>query len=101
MLFAPLWTMTKTDVAAAPGLAISISGRATTASTESSSWSCAPGQPSEWSIDWTDMDDGGKYVGVDMWTRQEGRSDSTLELHLHRDDTGRWRPRATLDLHVL
>ena len=23
-----------------------------------------PGQPSEWSIDWTDMDDGGKHVAV-------------------------------------
>jgi hypothetical protein len=58
------------------------------------------GQPAEWSIDWADMDDGGKHVAVDMWTRQEGRSDLTLELHLHRDDTGRWRPRV-LDLHVL
>jgi 7,8-dihydro-6-hydroxymethylpterin-pyrophosphokinase len=38
--------------------------------------------------------------GVGMWTRQEGRSDLTLELHLHRDDEGRWRPRI-LDLHVL
>ncbi len=59
-----------------------------------------PGQPGEWSIDWVDMDDGSKHVAVDMWTRQEGRSDLTLELELHQDDTGRWRPRV-LDLHVL
>ena len=46
------------------------------------------------------MDDGGKHVAVGMWTRQERRSDLTLELRLHRDDTGRWRPQI-LDLHVL
>lgn len=58
-----------------------------------------PGQPSEWPIDWVDMDDGGKHVAVGMWTRQEGRSDLTLELHLNRHDR-RWQPRV-LDLHVL
>jgi hypothetical protein len=59
-----------------------------------------PGEASEWSIDWTDMDDGGKHVAVDMWTRQEGHSDLTLELRLDSDDAGRWRPHV-LDLHVL
>ena len=59
-----------------------------------------PGTPQDWSIDWTDMDDGGKHVSLRMWTRQEGQSDLTLELHVHRDDKGRWRPRI-LDLHVL
>jgi hypothetical protein len=59
-----------------------------------------PGEPSEWRIDWIDMNDRGKHVAVDMWTRQEGRSDLTLELHLHRDETGRWRPHV-LNLHVL
>jgi hypothetical protein len=59
-----------------------------------------PGASHEWDIDWIDKRDGGKDVAVGMWTRQEGRSDLTLELHLHRDDEGRWRPRI-LDLHVL
>jgi hypothetical protein len=59
-----------------------------------------PGDANEWSIDWTDMNDGGKDVAVDMWTRQEGHSDLTLELELHPDDTGRWRVQV-LDLHVL
>jgi hypothetical protein len=59
-----------------------------------------PGAAEDWDIDWTDMNDGGKHVAVRMWTRQEGRSDLTLELQLHRDDDGRWRPRI-VDLHVL
>jgi hypothetical protein len=59
-----------------------------------------PGEPSEWSINWTDVYDGRKHVAVDMWTRQEGHSDLTLELHLTPEDTGRWRPHI-LNLHVL
>ena len=59
-----------------------------------------PGTSQEWDIEWTDMRDGGKHVAVGMWTRQEGRSDLTLELHLHRDHDGRWLPRV-LHLHVL
>ena len=59
-----------------------------------------PGTPRDWDIDWTDMRDGGKHVAVAMWTRQEGRSDLTLELDLHRDDHGSW-PTRILDLHVL
>ena len=46
------------------------------------------------------MHDGGKHVAVAMWTLQEGRSDLTLEIRLHSDANGRWRPRI-LDLHVL
>jgi 7,8-dihydro-6-hydroxymethylpterin-pyrophosphokinase len=41
-----------------------------------------------------------KHVAVGMWTRQEQRSDLTLELHLHRDEGERWQARI-LDLHVL
>jgi hypothetical protein len=59
-----------------------------------------PGPSQDWDIEWTDMDDGGKHVAVAMWTRQEGQSDLTLELQLHRDDRGRWQPRVT-GLHVL
>lgn len=58
-----------------------------------------PGPPQEWDICWTDMSDGGSHVAVGMWTRQEGRSDLTLELHLHSVD-GQWRSRF-LDLRVL
>jgi hypothetical protein len=58
-----------------------------------------PGTPEEWDIDWIDTHDAGKHVVVAMWTRQEGRSDLALELHLSSDDDGHWRPRI-LDLHV-
>jgi len=59
-----------------------------------------PGRPEEWDTEWTDMADGGKHVAVGMWTRQEQRSDLTLELWVHPDVGGRWRARI-LDLHVL
>jgi hypothetical protein len=59
-----------------------------------------PGTAEDWDMDSTDMHDGGKHVAVDMWTRQEGRSDLTLELQLHCDEDGRWRPRI-VNLHVL
>ena len=59
-----------------------------------------PGEPREWSIRWMDLSDGRKGVDVDMWTRQEGRSDLSLELDLHPDDAGGWRPQI-LGLHVL
>jgi hypothetical protein len=59
-----------------------------------------PGRPEDWDTEWTDMVDGGKHVAVGMWTRQEQRSDLTLELHLHRDEGERWQARI-LDLHVL
>lgn len=58
-----------------------------------------PGSPAEWEIDGLDMHDGRKFAAVAMWTRQEGRSDLTLELHLHPDGDGRWTPQI-LDLHV-
>jgi hypothetical protein len=59
-----------------------------------------PGSPQDWDTDWTELYDGGIHVAVGMWTRQEGRSDLTLELRLDRDADGRWQPRI-LDLHVL
>jgi hypothetical protein len=59
-----------------------------------------PGTAGDWDIDSTDLHDGGKHVAVGLWTRQEGRSDLTLEVDLHCDDHGRWRPRIR-DLHVL
>ena len=59
-----------------------------------------PGAPQDWDIDSTDTTNGGKHVAVAMWTRQEGRSDLTLELRLDRSDDGRWRQRI-LGLHVL
>jgi hypothetical protein len=59
-----------------------------------------PGTAEHWDIHSTEQHDGGKHVAVGMWTRQEGRSDLTLEVQLDRDNHGRWRPRI-LDLHVL
>jgi hypothetical protein len=58
------------------------------------------GAAEDWDIHSTDLDDGGKHVAVGLWTRQEGRSDLTLELVLHCDGHGRWRPRI-VGLHVL
>lgn len=45
------------------------------------------------------MFDGRKHVAVEMWTKQEGRSDLTLELHLREVAPDAWEPRI-LDLHV-
>jgi hypothetical protein len=59
-----------------------------------------PGSADDWDIDSTDLHDGGKHVAVGLWTQQEGRSDLTLELLLHCDEHGRWRPRI-VNLHVL
>jgi hypothetical protein len=59
-----------------------------------------PGTADAWDVLSTDQHDGGKDVAVAMWTRQEGRSDLTLELQLDCDDAGRWRTRI-LGLHVL
>src|SRR5829696_5833619 len=59
-----------------------------------------PGSPAQWSIDTTDVFDGRKHLAVEMWTKQEGRSDLTLELHLREVAPGEWEPRI-LDLHVL
>lgn len=59
-----------------------------------------PGAPQEWDISWTDVD-GGKHAAVGMWTRQEGRSDLTLELHLHSDDSHGVATARVLGLHVL
>jgi hypothetical protein len=58
-----------------------------------------PGTPADWPIELPNAHDGTKHVVVDMWTRQEGRSDLSLELELERQ-SGRWATRA-LDQHVL
>jgi hypothetical protein len=59
-----------------------------------------PGTPAQWSIDTTDVFDGRKHLAIEMWTREEGRSDLTLELHLQQVAPDEWEPRV-LDLHVL
>ena len=38
-----------------------------------------PGPPAEWSIETVDVVDGNKSVDVEMWTKQEGRSDLALQ----------------------
>ena len=59
-----------------------------------------PGPPAEWTVDTVDVIDGRKHVAVDMWTKQEGRSDLTLELHLREVAPDEWEPEI-LNLHVL
>jgi hypothetical protein len=59
-----------------------------------------PGAPAQWRIETTDLVDGRKHVAVEMWTKQEGRSDLTLELQLREVGPDEWEPRV-LDLHVL
>ena len=59
-----------------------------------------PGAPSEWPIDAVDVHDGSKHVEIGMWTREEGRSDLTLEVELRETEPGAWQARI-LDLHVL
>jgi hypothetical protein len=46
-----------------------------------------PGQPVSWDLDVTTVADGDVFIVVPMWTLQEGRSDLSLELRLHRDGT--------------
>lgn len=59
-----------------------------------------PGEPESWDVDWTELDDGGRHAAVTMWTRQDGRSDLTLEMTLEREGGGGWSAGA-LGLHVL
>lgn len=59
-----------------------------------------PGPPAEWRIQATDMIGDGKHVAVGMWTKQEGRSDLTLELELREAHPDQWKARI-LGLHVL
>jgi len=59
-----------------------------------------PGAPAEWRIDTVDVVDGSKSVDVEMWTKQEGRSDLTLELELREVAPDEWEPRI-LNLHVM
>jgi len=60
-----------------------------------------PGPPSQWQVESTDVaGKRGMHVVVPMWTRQEGRSDLSLELELHDAGSGEWAA-AILDLHVL
>jgi hypothetical protein len=61
-----------------------------------------PGPPSGWAIDSSEVSregGGGIWVVVEMWTREEGRSDLSLELKLQQDQGG-WTARIH-DLHVL
>ena len=59
-----------------------------------------PGDPRTWTIHVT-RGDGWVAVDVEMWTREEGRSDLTLELELRgRPDGGGVRARF-VNLHVL
>jgi hypothetical protein len=59
-----------------------------------------PGAPSEWPIDAVDVHDGTKNVEIGMWTREEGRSDLTLEIELRETEPEVWQARI-LNLHVL
>ena len=59
-----------------------------------------PRAPAEWRIDTVDAVDDGKSVDVEMWTKQEGRSDLTLELELREVAPDEWEPRI-LNLHVM
>ena len=58
------------------------------------------GPAATWEIDWLDEHGGGKYVVVAMWTRQEGRSDLSLEMELQAGPDGDWQAEI-LNLHVL
>lgn len=62
-----------------------------------------PGQPADWHIDAVPVTAAARptvSVQVPMWTRQEGRSDLTLELVLELASDDRWSARID-DLHVL
>jgi hypothetical protein len=60
-----------------------------------------PGDPRTWVINVTRGDDGGWVaVEVEMWTREEGRSDLTLELELERSPDGRLLAEFS-NLHVM
>ena len=61
-----------------------------------------PGPPEEWEIDAVDVagDPPEVHVIVAMWTRQEGRSDLSLEVRLREKGPGAWSA-AIEDLHVL
>jgi hypothetical protein len=43
-----------------------------------------PGDPRSWEIWWIDHVHGWRAMDVGMWTEEEGRSDLTLKLRLHR-----------------
>jgi hypothetical protein len=60
-----------------------------------------PGDPRTWVVNVTrDDDDGWLAVEVEMWTREEGRSDLTLELELEAQPDGALRS-AFSNLHVM
>jgi hypothetical protein len=60
-----------------------------------------PGNPRAWVINVTRADDDEWVViAVEMWTREEGRSDLTLELELERQPDGRLRSQFH-NLHVM
>jgi hypothetical protein len=61
-----------------------------------------PGDPKAWSGSVIRRDDD-RWIGVcvDMWTRQEGRSDLTLELDLTRGRSGTVPSPRFVGLHVM
>lgn len=61
-----------------------------------------PGDPCEWNLDTVDIavKPAQVHVVVEMWTRQEGRSDLSLELTLRADASDGWTAHIH-DLHVL
>src|SRR3712207_7479339 len=48
---------------------------------------------SQWPIDSIELASGGWHVTVGMWTRQEGRSDLSLDVELLEAGANRWEPR--------
>ena len=61
-----------------------------------------PGSPQRWELNATEISvsPAQVHVVIPMWTRQEGRSDLSLEVSLHQDGRGTWRAHGA-DLHVL
>jgi hypothetical protein len=60
-----------------------------------------PGDPRTWTINVIRGDDDGWLaVEIEMWTREEGRSDLTLELELEHQPDGALKT-AFANLHVM
>jgi hypothetical protein len=61
-----------------------------------------PGDPRTWAINVTRDDDDGGWLAVEieMWTREEGRSDLTLELELEHQPAGELKTEFA-NLHVM
>jgi hypothetical protein len=59
-----------------------------------------PGDPRTWIVHVLRYDDDSLAVDIDMWTREEGRSDLTLELKLSRQPGGAYTAKFQ-NLHVM